>query len=379
MVSGGFMSAAQAAADNTLRAPDCVVEFDMDWGGHSESLSKFKCYSGSFSHFQLWELSHAESMCTRKDYRDCEPHLCELAWIRKGMKWKRLNYAQSHSSRLHLVRCKALCKAFQLSRIHLQYGSWRSHLRMTQGHTAPCLHPWIKLALWLSPSALHHFALVELDNSTDPKWPQGKVHAICPDGQHRAILLSLPGCQTNCDGVEQGRSSQAQELPGPQHSPSKDQMTNFTSHFTSISRDFIDSVEHQEAMNFMTEFLQRLGLETWNVQSFTGKKRLDRFDSFKSLRSQQLSFKCSLLRRCIERGRLFGGGRKAVEEAEPEEEMKKWKSEKGVVEIGWKQPNSSNSLTPTFVRPWLLSWTLQNLLPQRRRFAAWLWSVAKCD
>lgn len=30
MVSGGFMSAAQAAADNTLRAPDCVVEFDMD-------------------------------------------------------------------------------------------------------------------------------------------------------------------------------------------------------------------------------------------------------------------------------------------------------------------------------------------------------------
>ena len=32
-------------------------------------------------------------------------------------------------------------------------------------------------------------------------------------------------------------------------------------------------------------------------------------------RSQQLSFKCSLLRRSIERGRLFGGGRKAVEEA----------------------------------------------------------------
>ena len=32
-------------------------------------------------------------------------------------------------------------------------------------------------------------------------------------------------------------------------------------------------------------------------------------------RSQQLSFKCSLLRRSIERGRLFGAGRKAVEEA----------------------------------------------------------------
>ena len=119
MVSGGFMSAAQAAADNTLRAPDCVVEFDMD------------------------------------------------------------------------------------------------------------------------PFAVRFLAFPPTDDTRT----YSKVHAICPDGQHRAILLSLPGCQTNCDGVEQGRSSQAQEL------------------------------------------------------------------------SQQLSFKCSLLRRCIERGRLFGGGRKAVEEA----------------------------------------------------------------
>ena len=31
LVSGGFMSAMQAAADNTSRAPDCIVEFDMDW------------------------------------------------------------------------------------------------------------------------------------------------------------------------------------------------------------------------------------------------------------------------------------------------------------------------------------------------------------
>ena len=32
MLSGGFMSATQAATDNTSRAPDCVVEFDMERG-----------------------------------------------------------------------------------------------------------------------------------------------------------------------------------------------------------------------------------------------------------------------------------------------------------------------------------------------------------
>ncbi|CAL1139146.1 unnamed protein product [Cladocopium goreaui] len=83
---------------------------------------------------------------------------------------------------------------------------------------------------------------------TDERRIYSKVHAICPDGQHRAILLSLPcGCKP---AAESGESGQSREL---------------------LARS--------------------------------------------SQLSQQLSFKCSLLRRSIERGRLFGGGRKAVEEA----------------------------------------------------------------
>eukprot|EP00435_Cladocopium_sp_Y103_P059013 s172_g21.t1 len=81
---------------------------------------------------------------------------------------------------------------------------------------------------------------------TDETKIYSKVHAICPDGQHRAILLSLPcGCKPAAESGESG------------------------------------------------ELLARSSQPP----------------------SQQLSFKCSLLRRSIERGRLFGGGRKAVEEA----------------------------------------------------------------
>ena len=41
----------------------------------------------------------------------------------------------------------------------------------------------------------------------------------------------------------------------------------------------------------------------------------------KAVRREQLPFKCSLFRRTIERGRLFGGGSKAVEEAQVRQPM----------------------------------------------------------
>ena len=49
--------------------------------------------------------------------------------------------------------------------------------------------------------------------------------------------------------------------------------------------------------------------------SYVSSSEGNQFNRLQNSRSQQLSFKCSLLRRSIERGRLFGGGRKAVEEA----------------------------------------------------------------
>ena len=97
---------------------------------------------------------------------------------------------------------------------------------------------------------------------------KGKVHAICPDGQHRAILLGLPSDSLSEEKPPEKRSK---VLPGAYQ-----------------AKITTSAAEQHCSLRACVQLM---------------------------LRSEQLSFKCSLLRRTVERGRLFGGGTAAVEEA----------------------------------------------------------------
>ncbi|CAK9105775.1 Putative helicase L115 [Durusdinium trenchii] len=119
-----------------------------------------------------------------------------------------------------------------------------------------------------SPDCVVHFDMDQNSFSvrfmafppTDDTRAYCKVHAIGPDGQHRALLLSLPE-----DPEEHERDE----------------------------RDEGDQ-EICEKRETETDEWRKLGSKESHAE---------------------LSFKCSCFRRSIERGRLFGGGRQAVEEA----------------------------------------------------------------